>query len=146
MPTAARLIAALCLGVLAWIISDMVKPLLPEGTDFGYFNFINLAIGILTGWIVVGSRAGRGYSAAIGNGLTGVVVLVFWGLFLQSWNEMFRLALRRRYDGPVEALADVFQIGFDWGQTMVTSEIMISLLVGACLTGILSELAARLWR
>ena len=32
MPTAARLVAALSLGALGWIASDLVRPLMPEGT------------------------------------------------------------------------------------------------------------------
>ena len=58
MPTAARLIAAIALGLLAIVISVQVVPLMPEGTDFGYFFHINVALGLLTGWIFMGRRVG----------------------------------------------------------------------------------------
>ena len=50
-----------------------------------------------------GQTRGRGWTAGINNGLTGVASLVFWALFVQGCYEMFRLAMRNRYDGPFEA-------------------------------------------
>ena len=71
MPTAARFVAALCLAVLAWVVSEQIKPLFDEDKAFGNFNLINFVIAVAVGWQVIGSRAGRGLSAAINNGLTG---------------------------------------------------------------------------
>src|SRR6056297_2390291 len=102
MPTAARLMAAFCLAVVGYVISEMVKPLMPESTDFGYFVPLNITLGIFVGWIVMGRRAGRGTTSAINNGLTGVFVLMLWGVGVQAANEMVRLAMRNRYDGPFE--------------------------------------------
>ena len=69
MPDAARLVAALGLALIAFIVSGQIMPLMPEGMDFGYFTWVNVGIGILTGWVVMGKRAGRGTTAAINNGL-----------------------------------------------------------------------------
>ena len=104
MPTGARLMAAISLAVLAFILSGMVVPLMPESTDFGYFLPLNIVLGLLVGWSVMGRRAGRGITAAINNGLAGVFVLVLWAIFLQAANEMVRRALRNRYDDPFEAI------------------------------------------
>ena len=60
MPTAARLMAALCLAVVGLVVSEMVKPLMPESTDFGYFVQVNIVLGLGVGWFVMGRRAGRG--------------------------------------------------------------------------------------
>ena len=79
MPSAARLVAAVGLAVLAFIASGMIMPLMPESTDFGYFTIVNMVLGVLCGWFVMGKRAGRGTTAAINNGFTGMVSLVFWG-------------------------------------------------------------------
>jgi hypothetical protein len=38
----------------------------------------------------MGPRAGRGTTAAINNGLTGVFVLMLWGVGVQAINEMVR--------------------------------------------------------
>lgn len=146
MPTAAKLVAALCLAALGFAASEFIKTLMPASTDFGIFSYLNAALGFVCGWIIVGTRAGRGYSAAISNGFTGMVALVFWGLFIQAANEMTRLAMRHRYDGPVEALAAIFQIMVDYGAILLNIGVILLLLVGSILAGLLSEAAAKRWR
>ncbi len=88
MPTAARLVSAICLMFVAYFLSMLVIPLMPESTDFGYFVPVNLVLGLCIGWIVMGKRVGRGTTAAINNGLTGVFVfqmlataLIFLGAY-----------------------------------------------------------------
>lgn len=139
MPTAARLIAAIVLAVVAWLVSDMIRPLKNDGFDFGWFNYVNAALGFAIGWRVIGSRAGRGYWAAGANGLTAGCVLVFWGLFLQGANLMLDKSMNRRYDGPAEALADTFAIMVDFGLLIATPSIVIALVVGSISAGLLSE-------
>lgn len=146
MPDAARLLAALSLAVIAFIVSGQIIPLFPEGTDFGWFTWVNVAIGAITGWVLMGRRAGKGITPAINNGLTGVAVMVFWGLFVQGTNEMVRLAMRNRYDGPFEAILAIFEIGFEYGQTIAVPNIILTLLVGALVSGLLTEYAWRTWR
>ena len=146
MPSAAKLFAALCLMVLAFIVSGQIMPLFEEGKDFGYFTVINMAIGAVVGWSVMGRRAGKGFTPAINNGLTGVVVMVFWCLFVQGCNEMFRLAMRNWYDGPFEAVLAIFEIGFEFAQMMVVPNILTTLLIGSIATGLITEHASRKWR
>lgn len=147
MPDAARLVAALCLVLIAFIVSGQVMPLMPEGIDFGYFTYVNMAIGWLTGWIVMGKRAGRGTVWAINNGLTGVAAMVAWALFVQGGYEMVRLAMRNRFDGPFEALMAIFEIGLDYGMVVLSApNILITLLVGAVLAGLATEFAKGRWR
>ena len=146
MPTAARLMAAVCLAVVGYIISRMVMPLMPESTDFGYFIPLNICLGLVVGWVVMGRRAGRGTTAAINNGLTGVFVLMLWGVGLQAINEMVRLAMRNRYDGPLEAIVAVFQIGAEFAVMIATGPIGLALLISAVVSGLLTEYASRHWR
>ncbi|MDG1129090.1 TrgA family protein [Seohaeicola saemankumensis] len=146
MLTAPRLVAALLLGMVGFLGSEMIKPLMPEGTQFGWFSFVNLGLGALSGWIVIGSRIGRGIVPAVNNGLTGAAALIFWGLFLQAGNEMLRLSLRRRYDGPVEALTDLFRVGLEYGLTMATAPVLGTLFVGGVVAAVLAEISARYWR
>ncbi len=146
MPSASRLVAAVCLMVVAFLVSSMIIDNGEEGKDYGYFTYVNVALGWICGWAIMGKRAGRGWTAGINNGLTGVVSLVFWALFVQGCYEMFRLAMRHRYDGPFEALLAIFKIGVDYGQLLLVPEILITLGVGAVLTGLLTEEASRRWR
>lgn len=146
MPDAARLFAATSLAVIAFIVSGQIIPLFPEGTDFGYFTFVNIAIGALCGWLIMGKRAGKGITAAINNGLTGVAAMVFWGLFVQGCYEMFRLAMRNRFDGPFEAVGAIFEIGLEHGMTIFVPNIIITFLIGAVIAGLATEYAWRNYR
>lgn len=146
MPTAAKLVAGLCLAALGYLVSDQIRLLLPANTDFGAFNYVNAAIGLLCGWLVIGSRAGRGTAAAIGNGFTGTMAMVVWGLFVQACNEMVAESLKRRYDTVVEAIASVFEHMIEFGQTMLVPEVILTLLVGGIATGLVAEFAAGRWR
>lgn len=144
--TAARLVAAILLAITGWLASRLIMPLMPEATAFGVFEYLNAALGAVVGWLVIGSRAGRGMSNAIGVGVTSAVVLVFWGLLLQSAREMFALANKRRYDGPVEAMVGVFEIGVEYLMIMATPAVLGTLLIGGILSAVLSERASRVWR
>ncbi|MEL7012798.1 MAG: TrgA family protein [Pseudomonadota bacterium] len=143
MPTTGKGVAAILMAVLAWIGSEMYRPLMPDGTDFGVFNYVNVGLGILSGWIVIGTRLNRSYSDGIGAGLTGVAALVFWAVMIQAFNEMLRLALERRYDGPVEALVNVFELALDFAVNLLHMPLLVLLIGGGVGIGIICEFVAR---
>ncbi|HEY9038944.1 MAG TPA: TrgA family protein [Roseovarius sp.] len=145
LPTAARLVAAISLGVLGWVGSDMVRPLMPPHTAFGWFNYVNAVLGVLCGWFVIGSRAGRGYAEALANGLTGVLALIIWGFFAQSFNLMLKQSLEKKYDGPVDAIVGIFDNALDYAQYLIDPMLIGSLLVGGMICGLLAEIASRRW-
>lgn len=146
MPSATNLFAAIAMGLVALYISTLIPPLLEEGTDMGYFFYVNAVLGIAIGWRVVGSRTGRGWVAGINAGLTGVVALMFWAIFVQACNEMVRLAMRNRFDGAFEALTAIFKIGTEWFVMILTVPIIASFLVGAVIVGLVAEAAAQRWK
>ena len=146
MPDAAKLVAALGLAVVAFVVSGQVMGLFEDDTNFGWFTWVNVVLGVAIGWIFVGTRAGRGWTSAVNVGLTGGFLLVFWGLFVQSCNEMTRLAMKNRYDGAAEALTAIFQIGAEWALLMSTVQIWGTVLVGGIITGLVTEFAWRAWR
>ncbi|APZ54464.1 TrgA family protein [Salipiger abyssi] len=146
MFTAARLVAALCMLVLAYFGSQYIKTLPEESIDFGIFTPVNCVIGFLCGWIIVGPRAGRGTASAVSHGITGVAAMILWGLLVQSVNEMVRLAMRHRYDDPMEAFAAIFEIGIEFSYMLLDTGFFTMMLAGAIVTGLLSETASRNWR
>ncbi|ABF64173.1 tellurite resistance protein [Ruegeria sp. TM1040] len=146
MPTAARLVAAVALALLAFVVSGQIMPLMPDDTDFGYFTFVNMGLGLVIGWKSIGPRAGRGWAAGITNGITGTAVLVLWGLFIQGAVEMFRLAKRSIYDGPFEALAAIFTIALEYFFIMAVPSVLLTLAVGGTLIGMAVEIASKRWK
>ncbi|APX25070.1 MULTISPECIES: TrgA family protein [Salipiger] len=146
MFTAARLIAALCLAAVGYLGSVYVHKLMPDIQDFGILDYVNAAIGFLCGWIIVGPRAGRGMSAALSHGITGTVALVFWALMVQAANEMVHLALRHRYSSAMDAFAAIFEIAAEYGALLLDTGFFLLMVLGAVVTGILSESASRRWR
>lgn len=146
MPTAARLVAGVLLAIFAWILSDLIRPLMPEGTDFGWFNYVNALLGLFVGWFVMGSRAGRGIVPGINNGVTGVAVLFIYALGVHSCYEMFRLALRNRYDSPMEAITAIFLIASEFGLMIATAPVIITAAIGAVVVGLATDSAAKRWR
>jgi hypothetical protein len=138
-----KLVAALLFGALAFFVSDLVKPLLPDGTQFGLFSVVNLLVGMLMGWRVSGARAGHSVRASLGYGLTTMVATVFWCLFIWAGYLMVQSSMRLRYDGPVEALQDMASMMIEYAQTMATPSVLGSLLVGALFFGWLTEQVAR---
>ncbi|KPP88034.1 MAG: Fatty acid desaturase [Rhodobacteraceae bacterium HLUCCA08] len=146
MPTAARLVAALLWGALAWQISQLIIPLLPEGSQIGMFVEVNVVLGLIIGWTVAGSRAGQGFSGAVGYGITASVALVVVGLFTHASVEMVYRSLEKRYRDAGEAVIGVFDLMTQFGKTMMTTDIVLTLLVGGIAAGLVTEAVNRRWR
>ncbi len=146
MPNAAKLIAALGLAALGWLVSDMIKPLVPFSVDFGWFNYVNAAIGVLVGWLFLGPRVGQGMTSAINNGITSAIVMVILGLLSQGVNEMVRLSFARRYDTPFEAIAAIFEISLDYGMILLDMQVILTLLGGGIVAALAAEALGRRWR
>lgn len=143
MPTAPKLISAAFLGALAFYLSGLVIPLLPEGTQIGYFQPVSVAIGLVTGWVFLGPRAEDTWSAAIGFGITSAAVLMFWALLLFALTEMTYRSIDMRYRGPIEALLGMFDLMKDYALLVAVPDFLISLFVGGVIAGLLNEWVSR---
>ena len=145
MPTMGKLAAAIGLGIVGWFGSELFRPLMPDDTNFGWFNYVNAGLGLLCGWRVTGRRLGYGYAQGFSAGLTGVAALVFWAVFLQSLNEMLKRALENRYGGAVEGLTSMVELAAEYVVTMLDGTLIGTLLAGGVLVGVISEWVARRW-
>lgn len=146
MPDAAKLIAAIFIGLLGYVVSHMIIPLLPDSTDYGNFIYINTILGILAGWMVMGKRAGRGITTAINNGLGGSLMLVIWGVFVYSCFMMFDRAMANWYNGFFSAFAAVFQFMAENALLLMDPLVIFSLAAGGVVAGLATEYAWRTWR
>lgn len=144
--TAARVIGALMMAGLGWFVSDLVRPLMPESTIFGWFNHVNLGLGFLIGWTMLGPKAGGGLMISLANGLTAAFALATVGLFTQAINEMLRLSTRKMYPNPLRALEDIFRILADYGSVLLHPTVIGPLIIGSVVIAIIVEIANSLWR
>lgn len=145
MPTAARGVSALLMAGLAWIASEMIRPLMPEATAFGIFNYVNVALALVCGWRIVGRRLGFGWRTGISAGLSGVAALVFWAVFVQSLYKMLGMALDRRLKGVMDALTTIFEIAADYGLILLNGPLIGVLVAGGVLIGLIGEWVSRRW-
>lgn len=146
MPTAAKLFAGFAFAVLAFFTAEIYKPHMPEGTQFGYFSFVAALIGLVAGWRVMGPDAGQGNAAAVSSGIKTSAVMIGLALLIFSTYEMFVLAFRPTYKGPMEAIVAIFEIGVDYARALAKWDVIAVLVVGGALAGLLSEWAARRWK
>ncbi|WP_371224131.1 TrgA family protein [Roseovarius sp. 2305UL8-3] len=139
MPTSAKMVAAVGLAIVGWFGSEAIRPLLPEQTQFGWFNQVNVALGLICGWRVTGKRVQGGLTEALSGGLTGAAALTFWGLFAQSFNLMLADALAGRHGGPFEGLIAVFYNAVDYGQYLLDAKVIGIIVGGGILTGLIAN-------
>lgn len=141
MPTAAKAFSAIA---LMGRVRLFVKQLLPDGHNPGRFAQINFAqadavVAFVTGWRLIGARAGHGTGPAIGQGITAACA----GL-LHAAGQVAEYALQRRYGNPLAALLDILRIRLDDLQMARHLPIFIALGAG-CLT-VLAEQLSRVAR
>ena len=146
MPTAAKLFAGFAFAILAYFTAEIYKPHMPAGTQFGYFSFVSSLIGLVAGWRVMGPDAGQGNAAALSSGIKTSAVMIGLALLIFSTYEMFLLAFRPAYKGPMEAIVAIFEIGVDYAKALANWDVIAVLVVGGALAGLMSEWAARRWK
>ena len=145
MPTASKIVAAICFAIFGAIAAQTVKTVMPEGTQFGYFVPISALIGLLNGWFVMGRLTKRGYRDAMGSGVRTAVTILVWALLVFSIYEMVVLSTKGRYDGPMEAVTASFGIMLNYGKELLAPVVIGTFLIGGLIAGAVSEWAGRRW-
>lgn len=146
MPTGAKAMAAISFAVVGWLLANVYVPAMPEVQSVGYFRELTAGLGAVIGWKVMGNSVGRGYVGAVGAGWKTVIVLVFFALLLFGIYEMLMQSVRMRYDGPFEAIVDVFKRMMNRAPPLLSTGVLAVALVGGGIAGVLSENANRRWR
>ena len=145
MPTAAKLVAAVAFAAFCYIAADAFKPAMPERTVWGAFNIVCAVVGLLCGWVVMGSLVGRGYQAAMGYGLRTIITCVFWVVILFSIYEAVLRSTKGRYDGPMAAVLGMFDLALEYLKLGAMPTLIGTLVAGGIVGGLLSEWAGRRW-
>lgn len=135
MPTAGRLAGAIAFAAFGYYLYTLLSPLFEEGQEPQYFLKLCVGVGVWAGWVICGKRASDGYKAGIGTGFTAVAAMAFWIVFLMSFADMIKKSMRKLYDGPMEALVDVFSLMLDAGAVFATADVGIALAIGGFVCG-----------
>ncbi len=145
MPTAAKLVGAICFAAVGALAAAALAPTLPDQFRAQWFVPVNAAIGALVGWRVMGRSVGDGIRRAMISGLGSATWLLFWALVVFSLREMLIRSLDRRYGNPTDALTNVVVILEEFFRMAMVPEVVIILVVGGLIGGLMCELADRRW-
>ncbi|PTX56180.1 hypothetical protein C8N43_0832 [Litoreibacter ponti] len=143
MPTAAKLVAAVIFALTGYIVAEAIRPTLPEGQPLKWLLPICVGIPLLVGWRVMGRLVGKNYGVSMNSGLYGIVVATVSVTFIFAVAQMIKLSRRLQYDGPMEALVDVFAIMLEYGLLLVNPVVIVALVGGGFIGGFLAEWADR---
>lgn len=146
MWTAAKLVSAVVFAGVGYLAAYFVMDTFPEGQTARFFPATVAVIGLWQGWYVMGSRAGEGVTASMGNGLRTSVQLAFFGLAFFALREMFVRSADLQYRGAGEAVTAALNLFLEYFWQMQTVPVLVTLLVGGLLGGFAAEIAARRWR
>ena len=142
MPTAARLTAAIAFAIIGYIIFATMVPIYGEDTVRRFLLPLCIGSGLWAGWVLCGKNA-HSIASGIGTGYTAVIAQVFWILLIMSFVFMIDQAMRRRYDGPMDAVVDVFTIMYENGMRVGSSEMGMIILVGGFVGGMLAGIMGK---
>lgn len=146
MPTAAKLVAAIGLAMVAFAAATHYYTFLPEGTRATYFAPVCALIGAYVGWREIGGRAGRGMAAAFWVGIFAAILLYALALSAFSIRDMLLRATRGHFDGLMDALTGTISSGTGFVALSMEPLLWAIVIGGGALTGLVSELVSRHWR
>lgn len=146
MPTGAKAMSAAAFAVVGWLIANAYVQNMPVAEAVGRVREIAALIGAIVGWRVMGPSVGKGYLESAAAGLKTVIVLVFFSLLVVGIYEMLQESVKMRYEGPLEAIVDIFGRMLERAPTLATGGVIGAMVLGGVIGGILAENANRRWR
>ena len=146
MPTGARATGAVVFLVVGWLLANVYVANMPYEKSVGSFRELTALIGLLVGWLFMGSSVGKTYLDAAGSGLKTVFVLSFWAILMFSIWEMLKISTKKMvYDGPMDAVVDVFAIMLDRFWPLLSVGCVSVFFIGGAIGGVITEAASRRW-
>lgn len=151
MPTAARLVAAISLGLVTAGMALVFIAYYPEEPwarnptrllqTFG-------VIGALVGWYSLGRRVALEETTGIGLGIRAALTTAFWILAFVSIWKVIQQIIDEKFQGarPMEAVLDIFRWAGEYVVFALNIQIVgIALFLGICV-GVLTRNAHHKWR
>lgn len=109
LPTAARLVAAIALGLVSGAMVYLLIHFYPDENfqrDRGNLQLVFGGVGALVGWYSLGKRIATDGGTGIFLGLRAAVTVIVWLLFILAINHVIGQIVRDRFAGaePMEAI------------------------------------------
>lgn len=148
MPTAGKMVAAVFFAGVAWVAAHLYAAEVPDGRPAGLLREIAAMIGLICGWLIMGSflNKPRGRIEAMGTGMrTALTLTVFTLLGYAIWDMLMR-AIDGRYKEPMQAVLDIFARAIALGRPILSPEVLGTLLLGGLAGGAVSHWAASRWK
>lgn len=146
MPTAAKLFSAVAFAAFGWLAIQILSAHLAPGARLGTMNSLVLIVGATAGWMMMGREVGHGWYRAGATGLRTSVVISLVVLFVVSFGDMIKRSMQGLYNGPVDALQDVFDLMLRHGQVILNLDVIAVIAIGGIVSGLVAEWASRNWR
>ena len=147
MPTTGRVTAAAAFAALSAAITMMAMPLLPQGLHAPNLPLWNALVGAACGHRIAGIPSDDGVAGravgAVARGLTAGAATAVVALFLLSGARMIELAMRHRYRGLLDALADTFDLMATYGAALAEPRIVGAAIAGSAAAGLLADAMQR---
>ena len=146
MTTASKLVAAFGMAAVAYWVTGVAIPYLPE-TFYprGVFG-PNIFMGWVLGWTIMGRDIKPGWAGRINVTATTASLLYVTCVYIHAFRLMIKYARRVRYSDGTEAVADTFSLAFEIGFAVATPEVLLSLFGGTLFVAVFVQIAARRWR
>ena len=133
MPTFARLVAAVLLAALGWVVATLAKPYFDEGTPLGMIEIVSAGWGLVTGWVFTAPKLDRGIGSAFAIGLSSAIVQAVLAIFTFSIRQMV-------------AVAGVFENALDYAMTVAKPDVIAVAAIGGIAIGFVTRFVARRFR
>jgi len=147
MPTAAKLVAAIAFGFVAFLAAHLYALSVPNGRPVGVLREVSAVVGVLCGWFVMGPFAhrARGSVEAMGTGIRTSLTIVVWVVLIFACADMLDRAVKGRYDTPLDALLGVFEQALVLLPNLAKPDVLGVLLLGGLFAGALAQWAGKRW-
>ncbi|WP_298256567.1 TrgA family protein [uncultured Litoreibacter sp.] len=143
MPTSAKLVAAFVFAVTGYLVAEMLRATMPEGQPLNWLVQVCVFVPMVVGWRIMGKLVGKNYGVSMNSGFYAIVVSTVSVLLVFSISLMITKSRRLQYDGPMDALVDVFALMLDYALLLLNPYILVTIVVGGFIGGLASEWAHR---
>ncbi|MDP2082860.1 MAG: TrgA family protein [Pseudotabrizicola sp.] len=147
MPTAAKLVAAIIFGFVAFLAAHLYALSLPDPRQSGVLREVSAVVGVLCGWFVMGPFVMRSRRPvdAMGAGVRTSLTILIGVVLIFATVEMLDRAMKGRFKTPLDAILAIFEHSLRLATPIAQPEILGVLLLGGLAGGAVTYWAGRRW-